>query len=409
MQTVVPEDLDAALRSAGLRVAGPLDAREDRARWTALGPDGRRWAILEAAAGEADGARRRAHALAAVDHPNVAAAGPVLDRPGGGVLLLVAAEPGVDLAVLMAARGPLDDAEATGVLVPVAGALAALHAAGLAHGALTPADVVLTAAGPVLVDVGGGTGPVAVQQAADVAALVQLGRRLVGPGPGPVADALGGADPTARTLEAALRTASEPRPVDLPDSAVLARLALQRFAGQQPGEPVRPSRRTANGGRGTRRGRLRRGGHGRRGRTGGPRARLPWHRVVVASVAIVAVAVAWAVIVRGGRDDARARAVQLTEQRITALAAGDIAGLAALTEPGSPAALADARLRPEPVEVEWLAVEAGRRVEDGCPAGLVCVPVTTRTRIAGDSIRTARVTLALRPGTWRVVQVSPAR
>ena len=117
---------------------------------------------------------------------------------------------------------------------------------------------------------------------------------------------------------------------------------------------------------------------------------------------------AWAVTAPHG-DDARARAVQLTEQRIAALAAGDVAKLEALTEPGSPAALADATLQPDPVEVEWTTVAAGRPVEEGCPAGLVCVPVTARTRIAGGSTRASTVTLGLRPGTWRVVQVSPAR
>ena len=160
VEHVVPEHLAAALRAAGLTAAGPLDTRDGRPRWTALDPDGRRWAVGVVGPERADAARRRAAVLAGVEHPHLAVAGPVLEAADGGVLALVAAEPGVDLAVLLGARGPLDDAEAVGVLAPVAGALAALHAGGLAHGDLTAADVVLTDGGPVLADVGGGAAPV---------------------------------------------------------------------------------------------------------------------------------------------------------------------------------------------------------------------------------------------------------
>ena len=217
MQHVVPEKLEAALRASGLRVAGPLDTRAGRPRWTALGPDGQRWTVLEVAPSHAPAARLRAEALAEVEHPHLAVGGPVLDLPDGGVLALVAAEPGVDLAVLLGARGPLDDAEAVGVLAPVAEALAALHAAGLTHGGLTGGDVVLTDSGPVLADVGGGSGPgappdvVARQRSEDVTDLVALGRRLLGPAAaGPVADALAGPEQPAVADALACPTTGRP-------------------------------------------------------------------------------------------------------------------------------------------------------------------------------------------------------
>ncbi|MBK6872368.1 MAG: protein kinase [Kineosporiaceae bacterium] len=71
----------------------------------------------------------------------------VLDHAGGG-----------SLADLIAARGGLRPGEVSTVLVGVARGLTALHGAGLAHGDLTAANVLLTATGrPVLADLGSAT------------------------------------------------------------------------------------------------------------------------------------------------------------------------------------------------------------------------------------------------------------
>ncbi|MCB2175730.1 MAG: hypothetical protein KQH57_07975 [Actinomycetales bacterium] len=464
MQHVVPEKLEAALRASGLRVAGPLDTRAGRPRWTALGPDGQRWTVLEVAPSHAPAARLRAKALAEVEHPHLAVGGPVLDLPDGGVLALVAAEPGVDLAVLLGARGPLDDAEAVGVLAPVAEALAALHAAGLTHGGLTGGDVVLTDSGPVLADVGGGAGPggapdvLARQRSEDVADLIALGRRLLGPAAaGPVADALDGPDDGADALAARLRSAAPPRPVDLPDAAVLARLALLRLSGDGPvrGRHEDDSRRRRGPARRARR-RLRRAPRGVRVAAIGVAALvavlggatwlgvLPWATASPPGTPSAG-AMSWAARTQqvpssepsdvigpaasaatgpdgaGTRtpgtaepqesadDVARAEAVRLTRERITAMAAGEADRLAELTEPGSPAAAADVGLTLVPVELADLHVEASEPVTYGCPPDVVCVPVVAHVRTAGGEEQVSSVTLALRPGTWRVVSVSPGR
>lgn len=63
--------------------------------------------------------------------------------------------PGGSVADLVAARGPLEPAEVTTVVVPIARALAALHAAGIVHGDVTAANVLLGSDGhPVLADLG---------------------------------------------------------------------------------------------------------------------------------------------------------------------------------------------------------------------------------------------------------------
>ena len=108
-------------------------------------------------------------------------------------------------------------------------------------------------------------------------------------------------------------------------------------------------------------------------------------------------------------DVARAEAVRLTRERITAMAAGEADRLATLTEPGSPAAAADVGLTLVPVELADLQVEASTPVIDGCAPDLVCVPVVARVRTGDGAEQVSSVTLALRPGTWRVVAVSPGR
>ena len=56
----------------------------------------------------------------------------------GRIGLLVEHVDGLSLAQIRAARAPLSDGEAATVAIPVAGALGALHDAGLVHGGRTP-------------------------------------------------------------------------------------------------------------------------------------------------------------------------------------------------------------------------------------------------------------------------------
>jgi hypothetical protein len=97
-----------------------------------------------------------------VRHPNVVAVRRIVETPPAVVLDLAA---GGSLGSLVAARGVLDPGEVATVVVALAGALADLHAAGLVHGDLSPANVLFADGGrPLLGDLGAvavaGAGPV---------------------------------------------------------------------------------------------------------------------------------------------------------------------------------------------------------------------------------------------------------
>ncbi|HMA45825.1 MAG TPA: protein kinase, partial [Frankiaceae bacterium] len=94
-------------------------------------------------------------ALAAFDHPHVAA---VLDvratRDGIAVVSAPVPRP-VSLATVLRARGRVESGEVVTIGTPLAQALAALHEAGLTHGRLCPQDVLFEPDGrPVLAGVG---------------------------------------------------------------------------------------------------------------------------------------------------------------------------------------------------------------------------------------------------------------
>lgn len=98
--------------------------------------------------------RAEAAVLASVDHPNLLRVLDVVADPPGVALVLPYAAGG-SLRLLLDQVGSLDPGEVVALLAPVADALAALHRHGLAHGDLTPDNVLLTGAGePVVADVG---------------------------------------------------------------------------------------------------------------------------------------------------------------------------------------------------------------------------------------------------------------
>jgi hypothetical protein len=98
--------------------------------------------------------RREAALLASVRHEHVVRLRSVVPTSAGLVLVLDYAAGG-SLAALLAARGRLSAGEVVTVAAPLAQALGEVHARGLLHGDITPANIVFTAAGkPLLADLG---------------------------------------------------------------------------------------------------------------------------------------------------------------------------------------------------------------------------------------------------------------
>lgn len=101
-----------------------------------------------------DRLRREAAVLAGIDHPHVLRLRSVVGA-GESLVLVLDLATGGSLARLLATRGRLSPGEVVTIAVPLAQALAAIHAQGLVHGDVTPANVLFTADGrPVLSDLG---------------------------------------------------------------------------------------------------------------------------------------------------------------------------------------------------------------------------------------------------------------
>ena len=134
-----------------------------------FGSGGEVWLALEVATGDAvalkrlradadlaarDRLRREAAVLAGVEHPHVVRLrGAVGD--GDSLVLVLDFAGGGSLARLLATRGRLTPGEVVTVCVPMAQALQDVHAQGLVHGDVTPANVLFSADGrPLLSDLG---------------------------------------------------------------------------------------------------------------------------------------------------------------------------------------------------------------------------------------------------------------
>lgn len=387
-----------ALARAGLEPAGPLGVGTTGPRLAARDADGRGWAVTVVGPGEMarSALRSRIAALAALTHPHVAAVAPLLELRDGSAVALQAEVVGPDLATVARARGPWRPGEVVTLVVPLAQALAALHEAGVAHGDVSPGNVVLERDGrPVLVDLvcGARTAELGTpglaaperrlgaEPAGDVHALGRLGLALL-EGAGAAAPVVGGVerarpdsgaaalrrvldaaadpDPARRPDAAELATrayaACAPEPVTLPDAAVLARLTLRRLAAPPEDATVVGDLPAA----------VRRGRH---------RRRSPWRAPALVAAVGLAFAGGLTAIgayaggrpadgpgaVRGGAADAVGEgpasmpggaagaltgdpvtaAVRLTVRRAEALATRDAPALASVTVPGSTAADAD--------------------------------------------------------------------
>jgi len=135
------------------------------------GSGGEVWLASEQASGEAvavkcvrpgadlaarDRLRREAAVLAGIEHPHVLRLRAVVGCGSGDEFALVLdLATGGSLARLVARRGPLPAGEVVTVLLPLAEALAGVHARGVVHGDVTPGNVLFTGDGrPVLADLG---------------------------------------------------------------------------------------------------------------------------------------------------------------------------------------------------------------------------------------------------------------
>jgi hypothetical protein len=101
-----------------------------------------------------DRVRRAAARLVGLQHPHFVALRGVLSVEGA-VVLVHDQVLGVGLDQVLAEHGPLDEAEVVTLAVPIAQALAAVHAAGLVHGRVSPSSVLRSDDGrPMLADTG---------------------------------------------------------------------------------------------------------------------------------------------------------------------------------------------------------------------------------------------------------------
>lgn len=349
---------------AGLRLDAPFGSGADGQTWSATTAQGERVAVSVLPDLPPERARARDERLltwSRLDHPGLVR---VMPRPEGSDprLLVMALVPGPTLATVRTGRLGLGAAEALSLAHDLMDALGMLHAEGVVHGDVAPANVVLThrpgplgeVAQPVLVDPAadpareGGTPSFTAPEvqergrtstAADVwsaattciwAAHVTERDR--------VARMLGDAvatDPAARPSAADVSARLAERtltPVRVPAASVLAGAALREQAQRAP-TVVRPRRR--------RRARHR-------------RAPLASRIALLGAVLLLAVGgwAGWSAWQRAAPEVAGAAEEQLLLDRVTdlvqgrddALAAGDAHALAALTVPGSPAQQQDAAL-----------------------------------------------------------------
>ena len=201
----------------------------------AAGPDGRDVAVRLLPGGAAPDIARMCGVLS----PYVV---DVLDGDAAGSAPYVVSRyvPGRPLAETVAERGPMPDAALRRLAFGLAKGLAAIHAAGLAHGRLGPGAVLIVDDAPVVVDFGLDAGAAAADDvlawAATVVSAAGADARS--------SDALSSDALPVDALPAELRplvaAAADPDAARRPDAAELAEAASRLDLPQAPAPPVPP-------------------------------------------------------------------------------------------------------------------------------------------------------------------------
>ncbi|MDM7853637.1 serine/threonine-protein kinase [Cellulomonas alba] len=451
----VPGDVLAVLTAAGLRPARSLGP----AAWLVAPADdaGDLLELHVVALAFDEHVVARAAALTALAHEHLPRVRSVMPLGPGRSGLLVAHVVGTSLARLRAARPPLSDGEAVTLTVPLAGALAALHRAGLAHGAVGPDAVVVDPDGrPVLTHLH----RVLLATGSPDDDLRRLLATVLDVLPGADVDVLAERAATATVrdeLEALLASpavtadavvercfaAAAPEPVGPPDAGALAWADAADVVERAGGPSERVAREAVTAAASRRERRVVEGGRRRRRRSA-PGRRSVWRAVaggVAVCLAVVGLAAAheaWAGDGRvpatradgpvdadparddPARDDPATVAVRLTQARAAALAAVDARALTSVDAPGSPALAADLALVRAlgTAHLDGVRVQVSARPSVAPGPAWAAVVVTSATsaygRVESDGSRTQvpagpprTVVLDLRrtPDGWRVWDV----
>lgn len=386
-------------------------------------------------------ARQRLEALRRVDHPSLSVPTGLELAESGEVLARSARAPGTDLASLMRMREGLSAGECATVGIAIAGALAALHAGGLAHGDVSPANIVVSGRRAVLVDVLAGAGvdergtpgfaaPERAVAATALADVFSLGRVLLSvasdearervaawaaPMTGPrVQDR-----PTASECARALERCAPPLPIRVPELGVAASVRAQ--AREALAETLRED-------------------SGRAWRI--RRALASYARMAaIACAGIAAIALAMAAVgahffgSEGGDPWPRpvsaalfgpppdAAAASLVQRRLDALAASEADALVATTDPTSPARADDlelaSALRSDGLRLEGFSGTVGASEILVTSSGAATVRVTyavsphVEAGTAGRGERpsalvVSEVEIRWGPSGWRIERIQPA-
>lgn len=412
---LVPDDVEAALARVGFR---PVDVAGTG--WLAVALDGtERRLELHVVPADADGLlAARADRLRGLRHEHLARLLEVVELSPARLGLLVEHVAGLTLAQVRAARSPLTDGEAATVAIPVAGALEALHDAGLVHGAVSASAVVLRPDGrPVLTDLRGallGSGEAEADVRRLVATVVaQLPGEDVHPADQPslrgaLVDLLTVTGLEAgRVVDRCYRVA-EPSPVRLPDARAPGSAA-----------PATRARRDGRTGRDTGRRRALRlsaatatvlvllvGGSAARHLLTGPAA-----SATDLGDPVPAAVSASPVSPVTDRGDPVSAATELSRLRAAAVGAGDPDALDAVEVPDGPAHTADVRLLARHGRQDGLAVDvrdAWLVADDGTRGTTTDVAVTAAmsspVRTASEA-RTVVLGLRWTDDGWRVWDV----
>ncbi|WP_045875203.1 protein kinase [Pseudofrankia sp. DC12] len=325
-----------------------------------------------------DAARR----LTSLNHAHLVPVLAVLETGRGLAVVSAAVPSAISLGRLLARRPQLSPGEAVTIGLPIAQALAAAHAAGLGHGSLTAADILLEPNGrPHLAGVGIAElavprpGPDPDTGPADVNALAALLRDAISGAAGPDAAAVAvvvstalvpdpAKRPTAAQLADALAHSTRPLPVQLAVPPPPAPTAARPASGGQaedggPAEPPAPRapapaqasrpprpRQPADGPAGAPAGRTwePRGGAAHPARRPLRRQLAVWAATVVAAaaaVAVIATVVAVAAKPAGDHGGAAAPPSQSAEQAWRDVLAGLEAARGRAFQVADPAALDD--------------------------------------------------------------------